>query len=83
MISSIGLFLDILGFSMMLVFNPTMKMLDEHIKTAIKTGKSELVIPDDYSGRELFFLRAKFVFHKLGIVLVIIGFSFQLYGTNQ
>ena len=81
MLTVVGLIFDIIGFSMMLIFNPTMKMLDVHIKEAVRTGKSVLTINDNYIGKELLLLRIKYIFHKIGIILIIIGFSLQLVAT--
>lgn len=76
MLGNIGLFLDILGFALMLVFNPRMNMLEEHIDTALKTGKSVLTIPD-YSSEQLSSIKRSMNLHKHGIGLVIAGFILQ------
>ncbi|EKO3608759.1 hypothetical protein ABFV67_16635 [Vibrio metschnikovii] len=77
MLGNIGLVLDIIGFTLMLFFNPRMGMLEEHIDVAVKTGKSVVTIPD-YSAKDIRKIKRSMRLHKFGIVLIIIGFILQL-----
>ncbi|HHC7312129.1 TPA: hypothetical protein ACN30N_005084 [Vibrio campbellii] len=77
MLGNIGLVLDIIGFALMLLFNPRMGMMEGHIDEVIKTGKSVVTIPD-YSIDEVKKIKRAMLIHRFGIVLIILGFCLQL-----
>ncbi len=77
MLGNIGLTLDIIGFSLMLIFNPRMRILEVHIDEAVRTGRSIISIPE-YSAKDVRKIKRSMRIHKFGIVLIIFGFCMQL-----